>query len=153
MSPCERWAMLSLKIRRRVVFQKPQECWLWNGAHIHQGYSEVSVGPRGKRRQIMAHRLMYEVFREPIPEGLQIDHLCRNRGCINPWHLETVTVRENLRRGMRTKLTPEKVADIRRRGQSQEPGTKSKLAREFGVHPSHISRIISRDKNPWPEVL
>lgn len=65
-------------------------CWSWNAAHNRKGYAVLS----GTR----AARLAYELTRGPIPDGLQIDHLCRNTGCVNPAHLELVTNDENQRR-------------------------------------------------------
>lgn len=70
------------------------ECWLWSGATA-KGYARFYHS--GKPRQ--GHRVSYEHFVGPIPEGLDIDHLCRVRSCVNPAHLEPVTRRENLRRG------------------------------------------------------
>ena len=70
-------------------------CWLPTSRPTAQGYTAIRF--QGKMR--LAHRLTYEAFREPIPEELQIDHLCRVRACVNPWHMETVTVRENFVRG------------------------------------------------------
>lgn len=67
-------------------------CWRWLGHCLSSGYGRV--GARG----ILAHRLAYEELVGPIPDGLEIDHLCRNRGCVNPAHLEPVTHVENLRR-------------------------------------------------------
>lgn len=71
-------------------------CWIWQRSKNPKGYGEQRV--KGKLRG--AHRLSYEAFREPIPPGLTIDHLCRVRDCVNPVHLEPVTFAENTRRGM-----------------------------------------------------
>lgn len=69
-------------------------CWRWIAAHTPPGYGCFYW----KGRQVYAHRFSYEVFVGPIPEGLVIDHLCQNKWCINPWHLEAVTYRANLMR-------------------------------------------------------
>jgi len=71
-------------------------CWDWTGSHNPKGYGSFNVN-KGHRP---AHRLAYEIMRGPIPEGLTLDHLCRNRGCVNPAHLEPVTNRENVLRGI-----------------------------------------------------
>lgn len=70
-------------------------CWLWIGPLCGAGYGRMTIG--GERPG--AHRLSYELFVGPIPEGLELDHLCRTRCCVNPDHLEPVTQRENGRRG------------------------------------------------------
>jgi hypothetical protein len=67
-------------------------CWLWLGTIAPNGY--------GKFGGLCAHRIAYEIHVGPIPAGLQIDHLCRVRHCVNPSHLEAVTQQENIRRGM-----------------------------------------------------
>lgn len=70
------------------------DCVLWTRAISDNGYGKVRVGDRVG----YAHRIAHEVFVGPIPTGLQIDHLCRVRACVNPLHLEAVTQKENIRR-------------------------------------------------------
>lgn len=81
----------------RFVSPEPNTgCWLWTGGLFGgTGYANIGVG--GKSRG--AHRVLYELHRGPIPTGMQLDHLCRQRSCVNPAHLEVVTNRENGRRG------------------------------------------------------
>lgn len=76
-------------------------CWLWTAALTGGGYGYMRVGSMvdGTRGHARASRVAYEMFRGPIPEGLQLDHLCRVRACVNPDHLEAVTQRVNLLRG------------------------------------------------------
>lgn len=70
-------------------------CWIWTGADNGRGYGKAKVSGRS----VYVHRAAYEALVGPIPAGLDLDHLCRNRGCYNPAHLEPVTRAENLRRG------------------------------------------------------
>jgi len=70
-------------------------CWLWTACKNRDGYGIFQMAGRPQK----AHRVSYEMHVGPIPEGLQLDHLCRNRGCVNPDHLEPVTTQENTRRG------------------------------------------------------
>lgn len=88
-----REAMLSRFARKMV--RRPDGCWIWTGATNDGGYGQL----RADDRVQYAHRLAYETFVGPIPDGLQIDHLCRTRLCVNPAHLEPVTQRENILRG------------------------------------------------------
>lgn len=91
--------------RRRPIMERlmekvvvdPSGCWLFTGARA-SGYGRISKG--GHSGGIApAHRVVYEALVGPIPDGLQLDHLCRVRHCVNPAHLEPVTPRENLLRG------------------------------------------------------
>ncbi|CDZ92270.1 HNH endonuclease signature motif containing protein [Rhodococcus ruber] len=80
----------------RLFWQKVDtsgDCWIWTGPLNERGYGRTEF--RGKKHQ--AHRVAYETaFGVSIPAGHEIDHLCRNRTCVNPWHLEPVTHRENV---------------------------------------------------------
>ena len=71
-------------------------CWLWLGSLNMNGYGKMRYLGSGNTR---AHRISYKAFKGPIPEGLELDHLCRVKSCVNPDHLEAVTHRENLLRG------------------------------------------------------
>lgn len=70
-------------------------CWDWVGARMRAGYGVFSTDGTS----ILAHRWSYEFYVADIPDGLVLDHLCRNRRCVNPWHLEPVTDRVNVLRG------------------------------------------------------
>jgi len=70
-------------------------CWLWTGATAGDGYGAFRIGDK----LMIAHRVVYEMLIGKIPEGLQIDHLCRIKKCVNPNHLEAITQQENLLRG------------------------------------------------------
>lgn len=102
-SPSKRRRFCSMACRNRPfaetwehrVERQDGGCWLWLGPVNVEGYgTAISDG----RRQ-GAHRLVYELLVGPIPEGRQLDHLCRVRRCVNPEHLDPVSQRENILRG------------------------------------------------------
>ena len=81
-------------------YDKPSEdeCWVWTGYLTPSGYGQASGGyANGKEKKIRTHRAMYELYVEQIPLDLTIDHLCRNRACGNPKHLQILTIWENCR--------------------------------------------------------
>ena len=82
-------------------------CWIWQGAKGPAGYGVVftKIGGRSPEQQSAAHRIAYESAVGSIPDGLHIDHLCRNRACCNPAHLEPVEQTENSRRAARPRGT------------------------------------------------
>lgn len=83
-----------LMARREV---SPSGCWLWTGSLNTGGYGQLMVRA-GVNRTV--HRLAYQLLVGPIPQGLQLDHLCRTRSCFNPAHLEPVQARTNVLRGV-----------------------------------------------------
>ena len=72
------------------------DCWEWTAGKKKDGYAFLGIG----RGNVYGHRFSWELHHGPIPEGLELDHLCRNRGCVNPAHLEPVTRRTNVLRGV-----------------------------------------------------
>ena len=74
-------------------------CWLWTASLDGRGYGQFTLDSGPPPTLVRAHRFAYEQTVGPIPEGLELDHLCRVRRCVNPAHLEPVTRRENMRRG------------------------------------------------------
>lgn len=99
----KRAAPLVLVLMRKTLQQRFDEkvekqadgCWRWVGAIQKAGYGCLWNG----ERVCLAHRIAYELFVGPIPDGKEIDHLCRNRWCVNPLHMEPVTGHENNMRG------------------------------------------------------
>lgn len=82
---------------RRTLWQKvtiTETCWLWTGGRDRLSYGRQPSG----RTSVTAHRLVYELLIGPVPDGLELDHLCRIRHCVRPDHLEPVTHAENMRR-------------------------------------------------------
>jgi len=76
------------------LVNKTESCWLWIGKN-DAGYGRF----KNNSKSLLAHRYAYEITKGPIPKGLQIDHLCRVRQCVNPDHLEAVTSKVNMLRG------------------------------------------------------
>ena len=79
----------------------PGDCWAWSGGHFQKtGYAMFSVKcADGKWRPTTAHRIAWRLYRGEFDPVLELDHLCRNRACVNPWHTEPVTRRVNMLRG------------------------------------------------------
>ncbi len=88
-------ASLQERLTQKISPEPNSGCWLWAGAMQSQGYGHI----RYQGKNILAHRLSYELRRGAIPEDKFLDHLCRTPACVNPDHLEPVTPKENVRRG------------------------------------------------------
>jgi hypothetical protein len=81
--------------------QKTASCWYWVGAINNVGYGNFGMGPRGHAVTFAAHKLSYLMHKGPVPPGLVLDHLCRQRACVNPAHLRPQTRRQNVLNGLR----------------------------------------------------
>lgn len=113
-------------------------CWTWQKFKNPKGY-----GMHNRGGSQLAHRWYYERDKGEVPHGMQVDHLCRNRDCVNPDHMEVVTPAVNARRGLKTKLTPEQVSEIRTlRNGGADVET---LSQDFGISKCHIYKICSHD--------
>lgn len=114
-SPCHRPGVLSM-VRVAVMAPTPRPpfdrlmanvskpdgetgCWFSGLRPDSKGYAQVSESSSGHVRMLRGHRVTYEELIGPVPEGMELDHLCRVRACINPSHMEPVTHRENVMRG------------------------------------------------------
>jgi hypothetical protein len=94
---------LTLKAAQRMmptrvaakIEEAPSGCWVWTASRDACGYGRIRWDGQNKT----AHRVVYELLRGPVDPALTLDHLCRNRGCVNPAHLEPVSLAENIMRG------------------------------------------------------
>lgn len=101
MAPRTTRTLVAERIHSSVIVVPETRCWEWQKARLKSGYGRITIGSRtdGSRRTTYAHRASYEEFVGVIPDDLTIDHLCRNRSCVNPEHLEAVTIHTNILRG------------------------------------------------------
>lgn len=148
--------------------QKTESCWLWIGTRSlgnwkdrRPTYGQVTITTTdGRKRHINAHRLSWELFRGPIPDGLQVLHACDNPPCVNPDHLFLGTHQDNhadcaakgrLSRGVdryNAKVNPEIVRAMRAEHAGGAKATH--LAKKYGIHRSTVADIVHRYK--WKEV-
>jgi len=129
-------------IRSRIVVDDQTGCWVWTGQKS-DGYGRVKYRNRFQR----VHVLLYREMVGPVPDGLELDHKCRNRSCVNPSHLEPVTNLENHRRSPQAKLDASLIPEIREMAKRMSHG---QISAHFGVSRSLISRIIRGER--WGDV-
>jgi hypothetical protein len=120
-------------------------CWDWLKYKDERGYGiAFSKGKLAK-----AHRVYFERYVGPVPDRCEVDHLCRNHGCVNPDHLEAVPHQENVWRGRLAKITIEDARAIRRLATGNNPPSPARLAEQFGISRNSIYAILSN--RTWRE--
>lgn len=115
------------------------ECWTWMAGKDSKGYGSFWIAPTMK----CAHRVAYELTRGPVPDGLEIDHLCRNRACVRPEHLEAVTHHVNVRRSPFTAGSVNAVKTHCPRGHAYDAAN-TRITRVGGRICRECKRIASR---------
>ena len=121
---------------------KTDNCWLWVGARIPKGYG---VFMDVTQNLVYAHRFAYEFAKGEIPEGLQIDHLCRNPSCVNPDHLEVVTNRQNVMRGLAPQLQRERQLSKTHCPKGHPYNDENTHVKRRGKHFERVCRNCARD--------
>lgn len=116
------------------------DCWEWTGRLSSSGYA--CSGQYSKHSQV-AHKVIYSLFKGEVNNGLQLDHLCRNRKCVNPDHLEAVLPIINVQRGLSVKLNNNDVAKIFELSLSKK---QTEIAKIFGINQGHISKILNKKR-------
>lgn len=131
----------------------PEACWIWTGAENSNGYGRFVLGNQLK----LAHRVSYELFIGPIPDGMNVCHACDNRKCVNPHHLWLGSQSENLKDAVsKGRLTPPNTSgerngnrklcadDVRSiRAMFQGGQRRFQIANRFGVSPSTVGEILA----------
>lgn len=131
--------------RCRVKYKETSTgCWEWQTGAAPSGYGVARVNGRSVR----AHRAVYEALVGPIPEGMVLDHGCRNKICVNPSHLQPVTVAENTRRGKSAKLRQSDVLNMREL--ASQGVSQAALCGLYKLSRSTVCRIIGGEA--WSDV-
>lgn len=133
------------------------DCWEWTAARHPSGYGKFFIEKRAGRTVLAyAHRWSHEHYIGPIPDGYEVDHLCRNKWCVNPAHLEAVLPVENKRRvprpitcGKGHEFTPENTAYRTRRGVRTRDCRECRRERRQRQYEQHEAPSLVRRKTPW----
>lgn len=158
---CKKTHVYAVEDRFMAKVHKTENCWEWTGVKTPEGYGVLSIGGRGRSRNVVASRLSFQLFKGEIPAGLNVCHKCDNRGCVNPEHLFVGTQLDNIRDMIRkgrsnytgalnprkgeahgmSKLTEADVREIRST-YKRYVVTRPMLAKKFGVSRDIIGSVL-----------
>lgn len=139
---------------QRKFIQITPGCWWWLGGKDAAGYGVAWVKLEKRKGNKRAHRVMYEYYVGPIPEGLILRHKCNNPSCVNPYHLTLGTQKDNVQDAVQlnrhchkethgcAKLTQEQVDQIREYGKSPF-NSHREIAKHFGISKTNVSKILA----------
>jgi hypothetical protein len=131
---------MDIEQRFLAKVNKTDTCWLWTGSTNGVGYGEMRIA----YKKMYAHRWSFEFYNQTkIPAKHQIDHLCRNRGCVNPKHLEAVTQRVNIQRGETAQPKPYMVKEYCSNG---HPYAENSYVRKDGKGRNCIACVRNRSR-------
>lgn len=119
------------------LIDKKSGCWIWQLSLSNKGYAQTKVN--GKTKE--AHRLFYKKYKGDISSGMELDHLCRRRNCVNPQHLEPVTHTENMKRSPKvTHLTDRQIKEILKlKGKK----TQKIIAGIYNICPQYVGQLFN----------
>jgi len=126
------------RYRHKYIIKPDTNCWEWQGKSLNHGYPQLWHWD--EKKIVIGSRYFYEIYKGKIPRGLVIDHLCKNTLCLNPDHLEAVTIKENIRRGNGTKLAYSEIDEIKDYYWAGFP--ESEIAEIYKINQSHVNRIV-----------
>lgn len=138
------------RIQRRSTYEDrgyESLCLIFNGSRTALGYGRVTIGSSvdGTRRTRYTHRVVWESFNGPAPEGLELDHLCRVPACCEPSHLELVTHLENVRRGIGAQVARARHAAVTHCPQGHAYTPENTHLRDYGHFRTRRCRACCRD--------
>lgn len=119
-------------------FDQGDGCWMWRGGNNGHGYGVFGIQLDGRPAKVYAHRYAYTIHVGPIPNGMEIDHTCHNRGCVNPSHLRVVTRKQNTEnlRGGSGRSGIRGVSWVKRRRMWRAYATHNRRMYEAGCYPT-----------------
>lgn len=139
-----RLRQLEQRIKNSYWIDSITGCWIGKTELLNNGYHRFNIY---KNERVMLHKLMYERYKGSIPYGMEIDHLCKNKRCCNPDHLEIVTRVQNVLRSENCKIDMDEMEAIKLAilgGKSQ-----TEVAKEHGINQCHVSRIINGKRRKY----